>query len=123
MRYVIALMAILLGTTAFGRCIEERYTISGFVLDRAGNPMPKIPLQVRWQQKVGDAQLDSISAIDGSYLFNIIFYPYSGSDIMGTDRCDAKLNSVNLIVVTPFKNEVVPLKGEFTNTNLVVDTP
>jgi hypothetical protein len=88
-------------TSANAKCVDYPYSITGRVVDSAGNPVPSAQLQLSWRDYIQSHELRSVAKIDGTFEIHIRVNAYSGSGIFAADLCEFSLQSAAVAAAAP----------------------
>ena len=96
----IAATAILLALpfSAYAKCVDERYSIEGRVVDEHGKPISGAVIGASWTSYAGDPRGPALtkSGDDGRYILTFNVSRYSGSSLSFSDSCDYQVKEVSV---------------------------
>ena len=97
MKTVLVCAAMLAASgSASAACNLREYMVTGVAVN-GKTPVAGAVIEAAWDEKQsGGASTRTKSGADGRFTLTIVFDPYSGRSIGGTDRCDAPLAQVRI---------------------------
>jgi hypothetical protein len=102
MRALLAFLLLAIITpSAFAKCSDRFYVVSGSVVDASGAPISSALVGVSWmEQSSPSGPAMSLTDEKGHYSIPFIFVTYSGSSLLGGDKCNAVLNQISIAAYT-----------------------
>lgn len=95
-------------------CSLKTWTIEGLVVDADGAPIAGATIEARWEERANGTmsnRRDTDAA--GRFTAPVAFDPYSGKTFGGTDKCEATLDEVTLVVSkSGFRSRALTLAPE-----------
>lgn len=111
MKALVTLCLLLLANDASAKCINVRQEVSGVVADSSGQPIEGAIVRASWDERGTTKVKSEQSGTNGRFTVYVIFDTYSGSGLLGEDKCDGKLEELSVRASKPgFADIVLPLR-------------